>query len=83
METHLADGFRAVKIRVPTDRARAVEKVRLCREVLGPSTRLMVDAGDGIAPGPVGRQEPPSDLARAIEPFDIAWLEDALRRRRL
>lgn len=75
METHLADGFRAVKIRVSTDLARAVEKVRLCREVLGPSTRLMVDAVMGSHPDPWDAKTA-IGFARAIEPFDIAWLEE-------
>jgi D-galactarolactone cycloisomerase len=75
METHLADGFRAVKIRVSTDLARAVEKVRLCREVLGPDTKLMVDAVMGSHPDPWDAKTAIA-FARSIEEFGIAWLEE-------
>jgi D-galactarolactone cycloisomerase len=75
MEQHLADGFRGVKIRVSTDLERALEKVRLCREVLGPQTKLMVDAVMGSHPAPWDAKTA-LRFARAIEPYDIAWLEE-------
>jgi L-alanine-DL-glutamate epimerase-like enolase superfamily enzyme len=75
MEKHLADGFRAVKIRVSTDLDRAVEKVSLCREVLGPDTLLMVDAVMGSHPAPWNARTAVR-FAKAIEDFDITWLEE-------
>ncbi|MGF1650912.1 MAG: enolase C-terminal domain-like protein, partial [Hyphomicrobiaceae bacterium] len=52
MEAHKRAGFKAVKIRVSTDHDRAVEKVRLCRQVLGTGVLLMVDAVMGSHPEP-------------------------------
>jgi L-alanine-DL-glutamate epimerase-like enolase superfamily enzyme len=75
MRGYLEQGFRAVKIRVATDLARAVEKVRLCRETLGPEIQLMVDAVMGSHPEPWSAKEA-IRFARAIEPYDVAWLEE-------
>ncbi len=72
---YVGHGFRAVKIRVSTDLARAVEKVRLCRETLGPEVQLMVDAVMGSHPEPWSAKDA-IRFARAIEPYDIAWLEE-------
>ncbi len=68
-------GFRAVKIRVSTDLERAVEKVRLCRETLGRKVQLMVDAVMGSHPEPWSAKDA-IRFARAIEPYDVAWLEE-------
>lgn len=72
---YVKQGFRAVKIRVSTELARAVEKVRLCRETLGPEVQLMVDAVMGSHPEPWSAKDA-IQFARAIEPYDIAWLEE-------
>lgn len=75
MEKHLKDGFKAVKIRVSTDLTRAVEKVRLCRETLGPEVDLMVDAVMGSHPAPWDAKTA-LRFAERIEQYDIAWLEE-------
>ncbi len=75
MKAHVAAGFRAVKIRVSTDLVRAVEKVRLCREALGPDIQLMVDAVMGSHPAPWDAKTA-IRFARAIEEYDIGWLEE-------
>jgi len=75
MEGYLRQGFRAVKIRVSTDLRKAVEKVRFCREVLGPDRQLMVDAVMGSHPEPWSAKEA-IQFAKAIEPFGISWLEE-------
>jgi L-alanine-DL-glutamate epimerase-like enolase superfamily enzyme len=75
MEGYRRDGFKAVKIRVSTDLARAVEKVRLCREALGPDMLLMVDAVMGSHPA-AWDAKTAIRFAHAIEDFDIAWLEE-------
>ncbi|MBI3454339.1 MAG: mandelate racemase/muconate lactonizing enzyme family protein [Candidatus Rokubacteria bacterium] len=72
---YLAQGCCAVKIRVSTDLALAVEKVRLCRETLGPEVQLMVDAVMGSHPEPWSAKDA-IQFARAIEPYGIAWLEE-------
>lgn len=75
LRDHVRQGFRAVKIRVSTDLARAVEKVRFCRETLGPEIHLMVDAVMGSHPEPWSAKDA-IQFARKIEPYDIAWLEE-------
>ncbi len=75
MAGYTRDGIRAVKIRVSTEHDRAVEKVRLCRQALGPDIQLMVDAVMGSHPDPWDA-DTAIRFARAIEPFDIAWLEE-------
>ncbi|MEM7774076.1 MAG: mandelate racemase/muconate lactonizing enzyme family protein [Pseudomonadota bacterium] len=75
MRSHLATGYRAVKIRVPTDIDAAVHKVRICREALGPGVELMVDAVMGSHPEP-WQAKTAINFAHAIEEFDIAWLEE-------
>lgn len=75
MRAHLAAGYRAVKIRVPTDIDAAVHKVRICREALGPGIELMVDAVMGSHPEP-WQAKTAIAFAHAIEEFDIAWLEE-------
>ncbi|MBI3989353.1 MAG: mandelate racemase/muconate lactonizing enzyme family protein [candidate division NC10 bacterium] len=75
MEGYVKDTFKAVKIRVSTDVKEAVEKVKFCREVLGPDVQLMVDAVMGSHPEPWSAKEA-IQFARAIEPYDISWLEE-------
>lgn len=75
MRGYLAAGFKAVKIRVSTDLERAVEKVRLCREILGPDIQLMVDAVMGSHPQPWSAATA-IRFAHSIEELDITWLEE-------
>ena len=77
MADYLEQGFKTVKIRINNmpELDRIVDKVRVCREALGDDCRLAVDAAQGLA------QEPWSveyalEVARAIEPFNILWLEE-------
>jgi L-alanine-DL-glutamate epimerase-like enolase superfamily enzyme len=80
MESYLERGFKAVKIRIGRGITEDVEKVRLCREVLGPDVELMVDAVMGHNPKPFSAKEA---LARidAIEKFGITWFEDPVGNR--
>lgn len=75
MNTHRENGFRAVKIRVATDLDRAIEKVRLCREALGPDIVLMVDAVMGSHPEPWDAKTA-IRFADAIEAYNVTWLEE-------
>lgn len=75
MDAHRAAGFKAVKIRVATDLEPAIEKVRLCREALGPEILLMVDAVMGSHPAPWDAKTA-IRFANAIERYDITWLEE-------
>lgn len=75
MQGYVRDGIRAVKIRVPTDLGAAIAKVARCRELLGPGVALMVDAVMGSHPDPWDAKRA-LRFAGAIEPYDIAWLEE-------
>ncbi len=70
-------GFTAVKFgwgAFGADRRRDISLVAAAREALGPDVALMVD------PGWMVRRSPADaiDLLRALEPYDIFWLEDFL-----
>jgi L-alanine-DL-glutamate epimerase-like enolase superfamily enzyme len=80
MESYLERGFKAVKIRIGRSMADDIEKVRLCREVLGPQVEIMVDAVMGHNPNPFSAKEA---LARidAIQKYDITWFEDPVGNR--
>jgi len=80
MESYLERGFRAVKIRIGRSVAEDVEKVRLCRDVLGPDVELMVDAVMGHNPRPFSAKEALAHI-NALERFDITWFEDPVGNR--
>ncbi len=75
MKGYVRDGVPGVKIRTSTDLTRAVDKVARCRELLGPDIKLMVDAVMGSHPDPWDFKTA-LRFARAIEEFDVAWLEE-------
>lgn len=76
MEGYLADGFRAVKVRINAlTHAQMVQKVALCRDALGPDVRLAADAVQGTAPRPWSPKEA-IEVARVLEPYDLFWLEE-------
>lgn len=80
MRGYVERGFRAVKIRIGRSLREDVRKVELCRQALGPGVKLMVDAVMGHNPRPLSAKQA-LDRARAIEPYDIAWLEDPVGNR--
>ena len=68
---NLAKGFRAIKMKVGRQRlAEDVERVRAMREHLGDGFPLMVDANMkwGV--------EQAIRAARALQPFDLTWIEE-------
>jgi L-alanine-DL-glutamate epimerase-like enolase superfamily enzyme len=68
---NLAKGFRAIKMKVGRSRlAEDVERVKAMRERLGDGFPLMVDANMkwGV--------EEAIRAARALQPFDLTWLEE-------
>jgi L-alanine-DL-glutamate epimerase-like enolase superfamily enzyme len=68
---NLAKGFRAIKMKVGRQRlAEDVERVRAMRDHLGDGFPLMVDANMkwGV--------EQAIRAARALQPFDLTWLEE-------
>jgi L-alanine-DL-glutamate epimerase-like enolase superfamily enzyme len=69
----VSDGFRAMKMRVGSgDLDADIARVRLVRETIGPSVRLMADANQGLSESEAIR------LGRHLEEFDLAWFEEPL-----
>lgn len=70
METYLAQGFTAFKVRGGLDLEADVEAVALVREAAGPRADVMIDANSAYSPPESLR------LARRLERYDTFWLED-------
>lgn len=67
---YVAEGFKAVKLKVGFGVAEDAALTRAVREAIGPDVALMVDANhayDAVAAIKLGRM---------IEPFDIGWFEE-------
>jgi len=71
--TRRNEGFRAFKLKVGFGRERDVANVGALRAALGDGVDLMVDANQAWT------VETATDMARALEPFYIGWLEEPLR----
>ncbi len=70
---HLAQGYRAVKIKVgKPDIAEDVARIGAVRDLIGPGTPLMVDANYGYT------VERAIEAGRAFRPFDLVWLEEPI-----
>ncbi len=68
---HLANGFRAVKMKVGRARlAEDVERVSAVRQLIGPEVDLMVDANMQW------RVDQAIRAGRALREFDVLWLEE-------
>lgn len=71
MEQNLALGVRAVKIKVGgVSINEDIERVRVCRETIGPEVKLLVDANNAY------RHYQAIEFARKAEQFDLFWLEE-------
>ena len=71
MEDNVKLGARAVKIKVgavPINED--IERVRVCRDAIGPDIRLMVDANNAY------RHYQAIDFARKAEKYDLFWFEE-------
>ncbi len=71
MEANVRMGATAVKIKVgavPINED--VERVRVCREAIGPDVRLMVDANNAY------RHYQAIEFARKAEKYDLFWFEE-------
>jgi len=71
--TRRNEGFRAFKLKIGFGKERDVANVGALRASLGDGVDLMVDANQAWS------VETAIDMARALEPFYIAWLEEPLR----
>jgi len=64
-------GARAVKMKIGgASIAEDVERVRVVRQAVGPGVQVMVDANNAY------RYYEAIEVARKIEPYDIAWFEE-------
>lgn len=67
---HVADGYRALKLRVGDTAARDVARVRAVRAAVGDEIEILVDANTGYTIDDVRRVMP------AFEEAGVAWLEE-------
>jgi D-arabinonate dehydratase len=71
METNLAMGARAVKMKIGGVSIREdVERVKVVRQTIGPDVKLMVDANCAY------RHYEAIQIAKRIEEYDIFWFEE-------
>lgn len=71
--TRRNEGYRAFKLKIGFGRERDIATVGALREALGDGVDLMVDANQAWS------LETAIDMAAALEPFYIGWLEEPLR----
>ncbi|HKP65894.1 MAG TPA: mandelate racemase/muconate lactonizing enzyme family protein, partial [Casimicrobiaceae bacterium] len=71
--TRRNEGYRAFKLKIGFGRERDIANVGALREALGDGVDLMVDANQAWS------LETAIDMATALEPFYIGWLEEPLR----
>ncbi|MDB6100088.1 MAG: fuconate dehydratase [Gammaproteobacteria bacterium] len=66
----VADGFRAIKIKVGLNVDDDIRRCRIAREAIGPDVALAIDANQ--------RWDVGTAIAwlRQLQPFDIAWIEE-------
>ena len=70
LEGSLAQGFRAIKIKVGyPELSQDVQVVREVRQIIGPDTALMIDYNQSLQPLEAIRR------IRALEQFDLYWVE--------
>lgn len=67
---YLAQGFRAIKMKMGLSIRADVENVRAVREAIGQDLPLMVDANHAYS------LREAAELARRIEPYNISWFEE-------
>lgn len=70
IETAVAEGFDAVKIKLGRDPESDVERARTARERLGDSGHLMVDFNGNYRPHQA------ISVIESLEPFDLTWVEE-------
>ena len=72
---HLADGYRASKIRIGHGAVADVHKVQLARETLGEKIALAADAVQGSNPKPWDA-DVAIEVGHALTPYGLVWLEE-------
>jgi D-galactarolactone cycloisomerase len=69
----IAEGYRAVKLKVGFDPRRDYQQTRELREALGPDIRIMLDANQAWSVALAGR------FAKSVAELDISWFEEPIR----
>ena len=70
---HLANGFRAMKMRLRGVLHEDIPRVRAIREAIGPDVTLMADLNQRL-----GSAAEAIRLGRELEPYRLGWLEEPL-----
>ncbi|MBU1358923.1 MAG: mandelate racemase/muconate lactonizing enzyme family protein [Gammaproteobacteria bacterium] len=71
-KSHLAKGFKAIKLKIGFGLEEDIEYVRSVRDAVGPGPKIMVDANHAYTVGAARR------LLKAIEPSHIHWFEEPI-----
>ena len=66
----VADGFQQIKLKVGDDLDDDIRRLSIARETVGPDIRIAIDANQRWD------RDPAIDWIRALEPFDLAWVEE-------
>lgn len=69
---YLAQGFKAMKMKVGLGIETDVKYVKMLREIIGPDIKLMVDSNHAYT------FREATELARKIEKYDIGWFEEPI-----
>jgi D-galactarolactone cycloisomerase len=69
----LGEGYEAFKLKVGFGVGRDVNNLRMLREIVGPTRRLMVDANQAWTLAQA------LEIAPLLSPFNLGWLEEPLR----
>ncbi|WP_066219004.1 mandelate racemase/muconate lactonizing enzyme family protein [Formosa haliotis] len=71
-KSYIAQGFKAMKMKVGLGIKADVENVKKMREYIGPDIKLMVDSNHAYT------LREATELARKIEKYDIGWFEEPI-----
>lgn len=71
-QEYLAQGFRAVKMKVGLSIEKDIEIVKAVRTAIGDNIQLMIDANHAYS------LREATHLARALESYDISWFEEPI-----
>jgi D-galactarolactone cycloisomerase len=69
----LAEGYRAFKLKIGFGAEKDLANLAALRDLLGPDLPLMADANQGW------NLQEACDMAKALEPYSLGWLEEPLR----
>ncbi|UCF95871.1 MAG: mandelate racemase/muconate lactonizing enzyme family protein [Spirochaetaceae bacterium] len=77
IKSYQEQGYTAIKIRIGTDTAQDIERVRKIREFVGDELDIMVDASQSYTDNPWTDKQA-IRIAKELEEFRLFWLEEPL-----